>query len=346
MRADVVVIGGGLAGLSAAIGAQRTGAQTTLVSSGMGILYLNSGNIHLMAYPNGAGDSPVISPLEAIADLRKENPDHPYSKMDEEEICRSLDQFISSCGNQELHLIGDGRKNLKLLTALGTGNPCGITQTTMVHGDLNDDRPMVLVGFEGYREFFPELVIQRIEANTTLAIRSIQFDPAEAMGSGIVNTVNLGRAFEEMEICEEFAAFIKENTQLEERVGIPAVLGVDGAERVFRTIEELTGRALFEISILPPSLPGRRIYQALKRELFELGGQIVNGCPVIHAEIQKGRIHSLTYQAGDQKRTLTAKTFVLASGSFFSGGLICEKEILKEEEELAKEKEETESDEE
>ena len=331
MRTDVLVIGGGLSGLCAALGAQKSGARTAVLASGMGVLYLSSGCIDLMAYPGGRGGEPVGSPLEAIAGIGNESPEHPYASIDDQDLRRALDSFVRACGRQDLHMAGDGTKNFRIPTALGTYRPTAIVPHTMVKGDLLDRAPMTLIGFLGFRDFFAELAAAEINIGFGIETRSVVFDPSSLMGGRTINTVSLGRAFEDLKFCEGLARFINREVGRDMRVGLPATLGVDGASMAHKSLEELTARPIFEIPILPPSLPGRRIYQALKREFFEQGGQLITGCPVLKADTENRRVKSIAYKAGEVgRKSIEAKAFVLATGSYFSGGLVCKRDSIVE----------------
>jgi glycerol-3-phosphate dehydrogenase subunit B len=200
----------------------------------------------------------------------------------------------------------------------------------MIKGNLQDKSPISLVGFKGHRDFFPALVGGKLKADWGIDTTEFSFDPLPFMEGRIVNTVSLGRAFESLAFCEEFARFITRETDPQSRIGIPAVLGVDGARVAHKSLEEITGRPVFEIPILPPSLPGRRIFQALKREFFEAGGQMINGCPVVRAETEGKRVTGIAYKAAGGIRTIHADAVVLGTGSFFSGGLVCNPDSIVE----------------
>ena len=71
----VVVIGAGLAGLTAATRLAAGGANVTLVSKGLGGLQLGQGTIDVLGYTPDRVTNPVLT-LAAIASSR---PEHPYA---------------------------------------------------------------------------------------------------------------------------------------------------------------------------------------------------------------------------------------------------------------------------
>ncbi|MCZ7542112.1 MAG: hypothetical protein M5R40_00570 [Anaerolineae bacterium] len=52
------------------------------------------------------------------------------------------------------------------------------------------------------------------------------------------------------------------------RVGFPAVLGLYDAARVQAVLADALGAPVFEITTLPPSVPGMRLYHALRARLL------------------------------------------------------------------------------
>ena len=74
IESEVLVVGGGLAGLTSALAAARTGADTRLVSYKQSTLRNASGLVDVLGY-TPEGDGPLVDPYGAITDLPA---DHPY----------------------------------------------------------------------------------------------------------------------------------------------------------------------------------------------------------------------------------------------------------------------------
>src|SRR3981081_3786376 len=73
---DVVVVGLGLAGLMAGLGATSGGARTLLVGKGHGTLRFRSGTVDVLGYWE---DRAVGSPASELAAIGARRPEHPYA---------------------------------------------------------------------------------------------------------------------------------------------------------------------------------------------------------------------------------------------------------------------------
>lgn len=106
MRFDVVVIGGGLAGLSCAIAVAEQGKRCAVVSSGQSALYFSSGSLDLLArLPDG---TPVEMPLAALPQLAQQAPQHPYALIGPGRVAAlsaAAQRLLERCG---LNLQGEG----------------------------------------------------------------------------------------------------------------------------------------------------------------------------------------------------------------------------------------------
>ena len=62
---------------------------------------------------------------------------------------------------------------------------------------------------------------------------------------------------------------------------MPAILGLDHHAQVLADLQSQTGATLFEIPTLPPSVPGMRLFAALRRKLSDLGVSVYPNMTVI-----------------------------------------------------------------
>ena len=65
----------------------------------------------------------------------------------------------------------------------------------------------------------------------------------------------------------------------DERVGFPAVLGIQNAGDVWRELETRLERPVFEVATLPPSVSGIRLFGAMTAALRQAGSRILLGPP-------------------------------------------------------------------
>jgi glycerol-3-phosphate dehydrogenase subunit B len=70
---------------------------------------------------------------------------------------------------------------------------------------------------------------------------------------------------------ENIGRKIKKQLHDEIRVGFPAVLGMRDPIHVKEDLEAIIGVKVFEIPILPPSIPGMRIFNRFKEWLIQKG---------------------------------------------------------------------------
>ena len=72
---------------------------------------------------------------------------------------------------------------------------------------------------------------------------------------------------------------------------------------------------------MPPSVPGIRAQQQLRRSFEALGGVYMLGDTVVKADFKGNRVQAV-YSINHGDISFVAENFVLASGSYFSNGLV------------------------
>jgi glycerol-3-phosphate dehydrogenase subunit B len=110
------------------------------------------------------------------------------------------------------------------------------------------------------------------------------------------------------------------------RIGFPAVLGVEDALRVKRDLEERLGCPVFEIPILPPSIPGMRWHRILVTAIERARGQVFNGMEAVAADAEGQRMTRLWTEAAARRKPHQAERFVLATGGILGGGIVADYE--------------------
>jgi glycerol-3-phosphate dehydrogenase subunit B len=316
---DVVVIGAGLSGLTAAVRLAEGGLRTTLVAQGVGATHLAPASIDVLGY---APDS-VESPERALPAFAAEHPDHPYARVPLESIATSTEWLRDRV--PAIGYVGSLRENLLVPTAVGVAKPTALVPESMAAGDLRAGGRFVFVGLRALKDFYPayladNLCQHKLPSGAVLEARAVQL--TEPGSEPDVSPLGYARLFEEPGFRAAVATELGPLLQPDEAVGFPSVLGLDGHRAVLRELGDRLERPLFEVPSLPPSVTGIRLYRSLGEVFRRAGGRLVLGPRAIGAETDGGRVTSLVVQGAANRSTLyEARWFVVATGGFASGAI-------------------------
>jgi glycerol-3-phosphate dehydrogenase subunit B len=311
MSHDTVVIGAGLAGLTAALRLADEGRRVLVIARGVGSTHLAPSTIDVL----GFDDEVVERPREALSRLVAAHPDHPYSRLPAEVIAAGIEWFkgrLPAFGYR-----GGLDENLLLPTAIGAAKPSAVVPESMAAGDLRGGGRFVFVGLR-LKDFYPAYLAENLAHDGRVEARAIELDPPPGEDGG---TLGLARRFEQRAFRDAIVRDLAGRVEADERVGFPAVLGLQKAGEVWRELEERLERRVFEVPTLPPSVPGIRLFEALTDELRRAGGRVLIGQAVIGAETADGRVEGVVMQAAARPTTHRARSFVLASGGLAAGGI-------------------------
>lgn len=285
----VVVVGAGLAGLTAALVAAEDGAKVELVALGQGALTLHPGWLEI-------GD---LAGLSA-------QPSHPYAHAGDALAAglSAIDRVVS------LHPAAQG------VTSFGSLRPIAYTVGT----PMPELRNVLVVGLAGWRDFYAALVADSLRA-AGINVSSTTVTMPDFGGNFDNWTVDLARWLDTPDGLARLVEQVKPKLNGATEVGFPAVLGFRAETRV--RIAELLGIPVFEIPTLTPSVPGLRLYHALRQALIQRGGRFTVGSRVVGLAMREGRVTSVQAEtsAHGRTRTLPADAVILATGGLFGGGL-------------------------
>ncbi len=152
---DLLVIGAGLAGLSAAAIAAAAGLRVRVVAKGLGSLHWGAGTVDVLGYLP-AGDDPVVAPLAALDQLPD---DHPYRLAG---AAAALAWFRQAVAPGASYVARQDGANWRLPSPVGAARPAYLAPQAQVDGDLASAQPMVIVGFTGLRDFYPALIAENL----------------------------------------------------------------------------------------------------------------------------------------------------------------------------------------
>jgi glycerol-3-phosphate dehydrogenase subunit B len=312
---DAVVIGAGTAGLSAAVRLAEGGARVCVLAKGVGSTHLAPGTIDVLGY---APDR-VEEPERALGELIASRPDHPYALIGAETVGAALRWFAEEVAAGPLpgyRYTGGLERNHLLPTAVGAVRPSALVPETMAEGDVRSGESVCVVGTPLLRDFHAALCAGNLEGLPARAIAAeIELERADA------NALGLARRFDDADWRAAFAASLAPMLRADERVGLPAILGLRDPHGAWADLQRRLGRPVFEIPTLPPSVPGMRVFETLRSALRRSGGRLVLGSEVIGAERSGGRIAAVRAHAAGHDVRYHARWFVLATGGFASGAI-------------------------
>lgn len=300
---DLIIVGAGWAGLAAAAFALDHGAKIRLIAQGIGSLIVTPGWISIW---ESAGDNL----LGALGDLIERIPDHPYALAGLEALLQAVHAFSSLSNALNLDYLWDTPlHNYAVRTVLGGIQHPALVPAAYVNPD--DDGAPLYIGFEGWRDYYPMLS----GARTAMIPPPIQDRPWDA------TPTDLARAFDMPGVRATTAAQVKPLLKSATSVYFPAVLGLDHHLEACEDLRSRLGVPILEMPTLPPSVPGTRLFNRLRRYLLDQGVRVQIGHPVARGIITDGRITGVEVAAAGKPQRFQAKAVILATGGLYGGGL-------------------------
>jgi len=315
MHYDIIIIGMGLAGLMAAKTAIEAGQRVLIIGKGMGSLCLFSSTIDVL----GTLTAPMKM-KNGLSQWIQHHPRHPYSNMGVEKIVEALSSFTALFpSSYSFRSINDG--NCLMLTGAGTLRPTYLIPTTMLAGNMLEGRQGLVVGFKGYKDFYAHYVAAPLKCQGMTL--SLPESPREEMTAAAVS-----RLMEKQPFRERIGKQIRERKNGATWVGFPAILGLHDPIHVKKDLEDAIGAEIFEISTLPPSIPGQRIFARFKEYLIQKGATWLLGHSISQASLNGKRCEMVFVSNPPVLTSYSADRFVLATGRFVGGGLAATQEKI------------------
>lgn len=328
MNFDTLIIGGGLAGLLCGIKLQQQGQHCAIVTTGQSAIDFSSGSLDLLSF---CAEQEVNVLAQGLADLAQSAPQHPYNLIGAEKVLHYAQDFQRLAQQLKLNLQGEQAKNHYRVTPLGSLHPAWLSPNSVPTLAMDDQafsyRSLMILGIEGYHDFQPHLVAANLKSLPQFADCDIQHGFLHIPELDHLRTnarefrsVNISQALEHKLNFQQLVQEIKNAAGDAEAVFLPACFGIDD-DSLFEQLKQATGLPLFELPTLPPSLLGLRQHYKLRHEFQRLGGVLMNGDTALRGEFENGCVSKI-YTALNEEIALTAKHYILASGSFFSNGLV------------------------
>ncbi len=312
---DAVVLGAGVAGLTAAARLAEGGARVCVLARGVGSTHLAPGTIGVLGYD----PERVEKPADALPGFIAAHPDHPYAQIGADAVAPALEWFADrvEAGPQPAYRYTGGlERNHFLPTAVGALRPSALVPETMAAGDTRG--PVCVVGLPVLRDFYASLCAGNLRRGGIEA-RAVEIEVE--VGRVEANALGLARRFDDPAFRAAFAGRLALLLRPGERVALPAILGLRDPHGAWSDIQRRLGGPVFEVPTLPPSVPGMRVYSALVAALRAAGGRLIVGAEALGVEREGERVSAVRAHTSGHDTVFGARWVVLATGGFTSGAI-------------------------
>jgi glycerol-3-phosphate dehydrogenase subunit B len=297
MDADVAVIGGGMAGLVAAMAARDKGRQVILVRKGLGATAMSSGCMDICSDPAGVRGTPHIDSTDVqanIAGVIERNSSHPYSviaggsvggtEMVFNAVRDALRIALNNASVDGLELMGNPGEVFALITGAGTLKFTSYAQNLMAGYDVArmKEARVLFANIRGYGDFHPGLAIKTLKsmklgAFNLAAGESLEVDLFD--GASNLRAVDISEALEDQGRCGRFTEVVAKAAAGGKftHIFIPPVFGIKNHKDVSIWIRKTLGENCYETVAGLPSVPGMRLAKVLAHSAESKGVKIVSG---------------------------------------------------------------------
>jgi glycerol-3-phosphate dehydrogenase subunit B len=333
-----------VSGLSAALSAAGAGARVQVLAKGHAGTHWGTGGLDVAVLPDAPTPRAALARLAALTE-------HPYSFL-RDDVEASLEWLRAILAAEGLSYEGGLDSPLaRVPTAIGGTRLAAILPAAQAPATRPwaPGETLVVCGVAGFKDFWPDAI-----ANS-LARAGIWGDgprpenvvavAAELPGLSArhnLNALELARRFDDptwrAEACGRIAAAVDSARgrghgespvgQGPVRVALPAVVGMDDHAAAFAELRRRLSGEPFEVPLVPPSVPGIRLYRALRRALLAAGGRIQIGEVISRVDRDVvgdlPRVVAVATAAAARELRVRTDQVVLATGGIAGGGIVAD----------------------
>jgi glycerol-3-phosphate dehydrogenase subunit B len=329
--ADVVVIGAGFAGLSAAIAAAESGARVHVLAKGHAATHWGPGGIDV------AGIPAALTPRDGIRRLAGEA-GHPYAFLGDD-VAAALDWIRPHLAAGSVEYVGDLDAPLQLVpTSIGGTRRAAILpggQAAALSPWAAGER-LVVCGIAGFKDFWPQAIAASLSreriwvgGNRPASVIPVSVELPGLAARHNLNALEIARRFDDpawrASAIDAIARAVDAVPGSGGRVALPAVLGIRDHAAVLADVQRRLP-APFEMPLVPPSVPGMRLYAALRAALIRAGGRVQIGEMIDRVEHDGRMVTAVVSAAAARTYTVRTGALVIATGGIAGGGLVAERD--------------------
>jgi glycerol-3-phosphate dehydrogenase subunit B len=329
---DVVVVGAGLAGLTASISLADDGASVEVVARGHAATHWTAGGLDVAA-PRGSGTA--ADGVKRLGARRG----HPYELL-AKDVRPSIEWLRGVLEAEGLTYAGDLDAPLRTVpTAIGATRRVSLVPAAQAAAldPWSTEERLVVCGPAGFKDFWPATIATSLARRAIWGrgegggsppgrVEAVLVELPGLAGRRNLNALHLARMFDDPTWREEAFALIARAVQGRGtgpgRIALPAILGLTDHAGALDDARRLLPLAPFEVPLVPPSIPGLRLYEALRSALRRRGGRISVGEEVLRIDREGRHVRAVAVASAARERLFRTGGLVLATGGIAGGGLI------------------------
>ncbi len=304
---DVIVVGGGLAGLMAAAVSASRKQSVTLLTFGSGSLPLASGAIDFFN-----ADNPEVA-IKQLPDT------HPYAKIGSKARDGAVKFLCDVAAQANLPYNGRLSAQIPVVTAVGTLKYSALVPESMDASKLAAKQKVFVVEIKGLKDFYASMIVDNLKKY----FPAKQFETAKLdlkfLGGRDITCMDAAQLLTDNEqpLANELKAL---NAGGDDAIILPPIFGIAG--NFSRSAVQTQVRAeIFETTCLPPSPPGMRLQRAFMKYLQNNGVKFFENSKVIRGVVEGKTVKGVVVETAVREKTFPARKVILATGGFYSGGL-------------------------
>ena len=315
-KSDVIVIGGGLAGLIAANVAATNGQKVTVITYGSGSFPLFSGAFDF--FGRNADGKFISVPIAGINELPS---NHPYKKIGVDYL-REANIFLRKLtSNYNLPYVGTMANQIPVVTAAGTLKYSAFVPRSMDATKLSDVKKIFVVGVKGLKDFFADMIAANLKNFIHTEITAVEVD-LNFLGGRDINSYDAAQFLDDDAVAKNLISQLKNlGSGRDVAFILPPILGSED-NSVYDKVTGKVDTKIFETTCLPPSPAGMRLQKVLVKSLQDSGAKIFENTKVLRAVREHDKISGVVVQTATREKIYRAEKIILATGGFFGGGIV------------------------